>query len=108
MEGVDGWCARGWKLYLRHCLRESVIYAAALIPILCMKIGPFPPTQSRYEVPNELGIFRLLPSASPEMSARNIIHRIVNKRQEFEARNAKKVVSEAKYYQASKAYVQEL
>ena len=28
--------------------------------------------------------------------------------QEFEARNAKKVVSEANYYQASKAYVQEL
>jgi hypothetical protein len=42
------------------------------------------------------------------MSARNIIHRIVDKRKEFEARNAKKVASEAKYYQASKSYVQEL
>jgi len=74
----------------------------------------FPPSnrtplpQSRYEVPIELGIFRVLPSTSPEMSARNIIHRIVDKRKEFEARNAKKVVSEAKYYQASKSYVQEL
>jgi hypothetical protein len=64
-------------------------------------------TQSRYEVPKSLGIFRILPSAAPDMSTRKIIHRIVDKRTEFEARNAKKTVSEAKY-QASKTYVQEL
>jgi len=65
------------------------------------------PDESRYEVPKSLGIFRILPSAAPDMSTRKIIHRIVDKRTEFEARNAKKTVSEAKY-QASKTYVQEL
>ncbi len=47
--------------------------------------------QMRYEVPKQMGIFRVMPSVSPDMSARNIIHRIVDKRAAFEARNAKKV-----------------
>jgi ethanolamine-phosphate cytidylyltransferase len=44
------------------------------------------------------------------MSARAIIHRIVSKREAFEARNAKKVASEQKYYEdkETKEYVQEL
>ena len=43
--------------------------------------SPVPPSaQCRYAVPVELGIFRLLDSEMPDMSARNIIHRIVDKR----------------------------
>jgi len=42
------------------------------------------------------------------MSAACIIHRIVDKRAAFEARNAKKVASEQKYYDNKKDYVQEL
>lgn len=64
--------------------------------------------ERRYEVPTSLGIMCVLSSNTPEMSARNIIHRIVNKRELFEARNAKKVVSEKKYYDTAKEYVQEL
>jgi ethanolamine-phosphate cytidylyltransferase len=52
-------------------------------------------------------MFRQLPSPS-DMTARTIICRIVDKRAEFEARNAKKVKSEEAYYSGSKAYVSEL
>lgn len=57
-------------------------------------------------MPNSLGIYRVLPSQS-DLSARNIIQRIVAKREAFEARNEKKVKSEANY-QAKKEFVQEL
>ncbi|KAG1660779.1 hypothetical protein FOA52_011320 [Chlamydomonas sp. UWO 241] len=62
----------------------------------------------RYEVPKQMGILRVLQGHSPDMSARAIIHRIVSKREAFEARNAKKVASEQKYYEDKKEYVQEL
>jgi len=61
----------------------------------------------RYSVPKAMGIFVQLPSPT-EHTARNIIHRIVAKRQEFEARNAKKVKSETAYYTGKKEYVAEL
>lgn len=58
-------------------------------------------------MPRQQGIFHVLPSPG-DHTARAIIHRIVSKQQEFEARNAKKVKSEAAYYQAKKEYVMEL
>eukprot|EP00798_Chlamydomonas_sp_ICE-L_P032543 gene32543-17260_t len=63
--------------------------------------------ENRYTIPKEEGIFQELPSES-NMTARNIIHRIVDKRKEFEARNAKKVKTEENYYQGAKQYVEEL
>jgi ethanolamine-phosphate cytidylyltransferase len=44
-------------------------------------------------------MFRELPSPS-QTTTRNIIERIVANRAAFEARNAKKAVSEEKYYQS--------
>jgi hypothetical protein len=67
-----------------------------------------PCAQSRYQVPMAMGMFKVLDIALPHMSARNIIHRIVDKRKEFEARNAKKSVSEKTYYEEKKEYVAEL
>lgn len=61
----------------------------------------------RYALPREKGIFKLLPSPSAT-STRSIIQRIVDNRAAFEARNAKKVASEAAYYQSSKDYVKEV
>jgi ethanolamine-phosphate cytidylyltransferase len=52
-------------------------------------------------------MFKLLPSPSGT-TTRNIIQRIVDNRAAFEARNAKKVASEAAYYSSSKDYVQEV
>jgi ethanolamine-phosphate cytidylyltransferase len=52
-------------------------------------------------------MFRQLASPS-DMTARTIICRIVDKRAEFEARNAKKVKSEEAYYSGAKTYVSEL
>lgn len=63
--------------------------------------------QERYAVPRALGMYSVVPSPT-DVSARNIIQRIVAKRQEFEARNDKKQKSEANYYQSKKEYVQEL
>uniref|UniRef100_A0A7S3R010 ethanolamine-phosphate cytidylyltransferase n=1 Tax=Dunaliella tertiolecta TaxID=3047 RepID=A0A7S3R010_DUNTE len=63
--------------------------------------------EERYAVPRALGVYCELPSPT-DLSARNIIQRIVSKRQAFEARNEKKTKSEATYYQAKKEYVQEL
>jgi ethanolamine-phosphate cytidylyltransferase len=63
--------------------------------------------QERYAVPRALGVYSVLPSPS-DLSARNIIQRIVAKREAFEARNEKKVKSEATYYSAKKEFVQEL
>ncbi len=54
-----------------------------------------------------MGLFMELPSPS-DVTARNIIHRIVDKRAAFEARNAKKVKGEEAYYTGAKQYVQEL
>ena len=58
-------------------------------------------------MPRALGLYCELPSPS-DLSARTIVQRIVSKRQDFEARNAKKVKSEQSYYAAKKEYVQEL
>ncbi|PNW75736.1 hypothetical protein CHLRE_12g539000v5 [Chlamydomonas reinhardtii] len=66
-----------------------------------------PVEEERYEVPRRMGLFTELPSPS-DVSARNIIHRIVDKRAAFEARNAKKVKGEEAYYTGAKQYVQEL
>jgi hypothetical protein len=49
---------------------------------------------------------RELPSPS-EMTTANIIKRIVQNRQQYEARNAKKVKAETAYYNSHKSYVQE-
>eukprot|EP00878_Enallax_costatus_P033691 GHUV01037238.1.p1 GENE.GHUV01037238.1~~GHUV01037238.1.p1 ORF type:complete len:118 (+),score=29.87 GHUV01037238.1:143-496(+) len=62
---------------------------------------------TRYALPRERGIFRLLSSPS-SVTTRSIIQRIVDNRAAFEARNKKKVASEQAYYSASKDYVQEL
>lgn len=61
----------------------------------------------RYALPRDRGMFKLLPSPSG-ITTRNIIQRIVDNRAAFEARNAKKVASEAAYYSNSKDYVQEV
>lgn len=66
-----------------------------------------PVEEERYAVPRAAGIFRELPSPT-DVTARNIIHRIVDKRAAFEARNAKKVKGEEAYYTGAKTYVQEL
>ncbi len=55
----------------------------------------------------ERGLFLELPSPS-DVTARNIIHRIVEQRAAFEARNKKKVQGEEAYYTGAKQYVQEL
>ncbi|GFH06956.1 uncharacterized protein HaLaN_01683 [Haematococcus lacustris] len=63
--------------------------------------------QDRYAAAQSSGIFRRL--VSPDQhTARDIIQRIVAKRQQFEARNAKKVKTEAAYYADKKEYVAEL
>lgn len=61
----------------------------------------------RYEIPRNMGIYRQLQSPSIA-TAKNIIQRIVDKKKEFEARNAKKSKSEAAYYSTAKTYVAEL
>ena len=61
----------------------------------------------RYALPRAKGMFKLLPSPSAT-TTRSIIQRIVDNRAAFEARNAKKVASEAAYYQNSKDYVKEV
>jgi ethanolamine-phosphate cytidylyltransferase len=61
----------------------------------------------RYDLPRKRNMFKPLPSAS-SITTRSIIQRIVDNRAAFEARNAKKVASEAAYYQSSKDYVQEV
>ncbi|KAG2485043.1 hypothetical protein HYH03_016142 [Edaphochlamys debaryana] len=66
-----------------------------------------PVEEERYAVPRKAGVFRELPSPS-DMTARNVIQRIVAQREAFEKRNAKKVKGEEAYYQGAKTYVQEL
>lgn len=61
---------------------------------------------TRYAVPQEQGIFRELVSPS-QMTTATSITRIVANRQQYEARNAKKVKAENKYYSTQKEYVQE-
>lgn len=63
--------------------------------------------EERYADVIKVGVFWRLKSPS-EHTARHIIQRIVAKRQEFEARNAKKVKSEVTYYTDKKEYVAEL
>lgn len=52
-------------------------------------------------------MYKLLPSPSAT-TTRSIIQRIVDNRAAFEARNAKKVASEAAYYTSSKEFVKEV
>ncbi|KAI8463116.1 MAG: CTP-phosphoethanolamine cytidylyltransferase [Monoraphidium minutum] len=59
--------------------------------------GPVKP--SRYALARERAMFRELRSPC-DTTTRNIIGRIVANREAFEARNAKKAVSEEKYYKA--------
>lgn len=61
----------------------------------------------RYVLPRQRNMFKLLPSPSGT-TTRSIIQRIVDNRAAFEARNAKKVASEAAYYSSSKDYVKEV
>ncbi|GLI58512.1 hypothetical protein VaNZ11_000248 [Volvox africanus] len=68
-------------------------------------LGPVEP--ERYAFPRAEGIFCELRSPS-DITARNIIHRIVDKRTAFEERNARKVKGEEAYYTGAKTYVQEL
>lgn len=83
------------------------------MPLLYPLPTAHPPThpdaavQERYAVPRAAGLYRELPSPS-DCTARNIIHRIVDQRAAFEARNKKKVKGEEAYYSGAKQYVQEL
>ena len=63
----------------------------------------------RYAYPKQQGVFRELPSPC-STTTRDIIKRIVDNRAAFEARNAKKVASEAAYYakQGEEHFVQEV
>lgn len=61
----------------------------------------------RYALPRRRNMFKLLPSPAGT-TTRSIIQRIVDNRAAFEARNAKKVASEAAYYSGSKDYVKEV
>lgn len=88
------------------CLHHCVVCAPCLDHWQASCVHNFN-TQERYEVPRRMGLFTELPSPS-DVSARNIIHRIVDKRAAFEARNAKKVKGEEAYYTGAKQYVQEL
>uniref|UniRef100_A0A7S0V5E8 ethanolamine-phosphate cytidylyltransferase n=1 Tax=Polytomella parva TaxID=51329 RepID=A0A7S0V5E8_9CHLO len=63
--------------------------------------------EKRYGVAKAMGIYKEIPSPC-NLSARNIIYRIVDNRAAFEQRNAKKVKGEEKYYTESKVFVQEL
>jgi ethanolamine-phosphate cytidylyltransferase len=65
--------------------------------------GPDEPR--RYAVPQQQGIFRNIESPN-DMTTATLIHRIIKNRQAYEARNAKKLVSEQKYYQ-QKQHVRE-
>ncbi|CAL5224914.1 g7680 [Coccomyxa viridis] len=62
--------------------------------------------QKRYSVPKDKGVMRVLSSPS-DITAANIIHRIVHNRAAYEARNAKKNKSEAAYYK-DKQHVSEM
>lgn len=61
---------------------------------------------SRYKHAKAAGIFRELPSPS-SMTTKTIIQRIVVNSQAYEARQAKKMKSEAAYYSGVKTYVNE-
>lgn len=61
----------------------------------------------RYGVPQEQRIFRELTSPDGTTSA-TVIHRIVENRTLFEARQAKKTASETNYYKSAKQYVSEV
>ncbi len=70
------------------------------------------PPPPRYALPKSRRMFRELSSPS-DTTTRHIIARIVANREAFEARNAKKAVSEEKYYQSkdgkgAPAFVQEV
>jgi ethanolamine-phosphate cytidylyltransferase len=67
------------------------------------------PHLCRYSYPKQEGVFRELPSPC-STTTKDIIKRIVDNRAVFEARNAKKVASEAAYYakQGGEQFVQEV
>lgn len=63
--------------------------------------------EARYAVPNKKNMMRMLPSPS-SMTSAILIRRIVENRTQFEARQAKKVLSEEAYYAGAKHYVDEV
>lgn len=63
--------------------------------------------ERRYATPKQQGILREVQSPS-QMTTATIIERIVRNRENYEARNAKKSVSEAAYYKDKKQYVNEI
>ena len=63
--------------------------------------------KARYRIPREKGSLRMLASPS-EMTSERLIQRVVENRAAIEERQAKKTLSEQKYYSAKKAYVQEI
>jgi len=63
--------------------------------------------ETRYAVPREKGMFRVLKSPS-NMTSVTMIKRIVDNRAQFEQRQAKKTQTEAEYYKGAKQYVDEV
>jgi len=60
-----------------------------------------------YAVPKEMGIFKRISSPN-DMTTTKIIHRIMENRAAYEARNAKKAKSEQNYYENQKAFMEEV
>ena len=63
--------------------------------------------EARYAVAKSKDMLRMLPSPS-NMTSATLIRRIVENREQFEARQAKKVVSEEAYYAGAKQFVNEV
>lgn len=63
--------------------------------------------ETRYAVPREKGMFRVLKSPA-NMTSVTMIKRIVENRAQFEQRQAKKTQTEAEYYKGAKQYVDEV
>jgi hypothetical protein len=85
---------------------ERTPYALLPFPLHTCSTPPLHPTPTppprpgaRYALPKSRRMYRELPSPS-QTTTRNIIERIVANRAAFEARNARKAVTEEKYYAA--------
>lgn len=91
------------KILLAVWLTVVAVPGRAAPVVSCRRVC----TSCRYALPRERAMFRLLPSPSAT-TTRSIIQRIMDNRAAFEARNAKKVASEAAYYTTSKDYVKEV
>lgn len=82
----------------------SLVLRGSVSETSCRDRGVSP---ERYAVPAQRGIFRQMASPSG-ITAAAVITRIVAKREQFEAKQARKEKSEAAYYTDSKSYVSEL